>query len=229
VDAFLRSASRDLEVLTERDVDDAALLDALRRFARAPDAGGELVEILRADLALVARDYARRHVERVAPLARAAAGAVEPFLAEARALVPSLAAARVELALALGSRGRALGGWILVGTPAPWNELDPAVPAVVAMHEAAVEDAAELLTRAAAGAEERYVRSELAALARVARAMPRATGALRDAHATWVEALAVAPLLEAAMSFGLVDHAVARGIGEAPAERVRLLASIEPR
>lgn len=195
VDQLVRSARYPLETLDGEDVIDLDLLDALRAVER------KYVEILRTDVALCARDYRAARDEVVLPLTLAGAERIAPHLEQAAALDAELAERGVEIALALGARGRAFGDRVVVGVPAPWNDLDPAVPAVVALHERAVIRAS--MAFRGLDLDERYVRSEHAALCDLARRMSDAPEPLAAAHARWLAGLNLAPLLAAAGPLGL--------------------------
>lgn len=219
ITAFLASASRPIEQLGERDVADAAVLRALRRMDRA------LVEIVRAGMALSARAYARARAQWVEPEVMRGCEAVAPWLAEAARVWPSFAQARVELAHALGPHGRGFGARIVVGAPAGWNAMAPARCAVQALHEHAVEEAGGAIEEGA-GEDERYARSEWGALVEVAKRMEGADTGLREAHALWVEDLALGGLAREAVRLGIAREDEARAVLEAGHERARVLAAV---
>jgi hypothetical protein len=209
------SAARDLAELGDAEVADPRLLAAYR----ASDA--TLVELWRAAVALAAPPFAAEWHGGLR--ARCAEGleAVRGPLAEARRLHPALSEALIELAWPLGPRGRAFARRILVGVPGDWGELAAEIPAVVAMHEAAVRAAGEPLRRV--DREERYVRAEWASLVDVADRMTQASAALRDAHATWLGSLDLEPLCRSAAELGLVAPAAAEAVAERRGERAETL------
>lgn len=154
----------------------------------------------------------RRHA---APQAREALARVGRWWDDALELVPSLVRSRVELCHALGPRGRVFGERIVVGAPAPWNELDARVPVVLAMHEQLVHDAA------GSG----YVEVEWASLTGLSARMRRAPPALREAHGAWLASLHLRPLLEAVRAAGRLDADLHRALEHEPPERARILAA----
>jgi hypothetical protein len=168
-------------------------LQALRpEQVRAPDVLAWLVadarpelELLHATLCALAPWYARWHAAEIEPALRSAAVEVERWLEPAMRVLPSLAAARIELAWALGPRGRGFPSRIVVGAPAPWHDLDARIPAVLAMHEQAVIDSGHAS----------HPQAEWAALTGLAARMVGAPGALREAHARWLASLELRPLL----------------------------------
>jgi hypothetical protein len=143
-----------------------------------------LIEILRADLALVAPWFIEIYRDHVASLVDENRRALGVWLERAREIDASFDPSSVEPSHSLGAHGRALGDWILVGVPAPWNDLDLATSATQALHERSVivESArvSDELDESSA-----HERSELAALRRLDGFMPRAHPDLRAAHATW--------------------------------------------
>lgn len=186
--AFRRTAARALAELTADDVACPDILFALQRL-------GAPAELVHATMGLVADEFARVHAAEIEPSLNVATGELEASLAPLAATVPGLAAARIELVWALGSRGRALPGRLLVGSPRA--DLDPRLPAVVAVHEHAVCTSGHV----------DYLRAEWSALVRGARWL-RPTP-LRDAHARWLASLDLSAIVAGARSLGLVapDHA----------------------
>lgn len=204
---FRATAARPLAALGAGDVADAALLAPLRALDEA------LVELLRADLGLVAGAWARAWDAVVRPPLEAGAERAAPWLDAARALAPALGRCAVALAFPLGARGRATGGAIHVGAPAPWAALAPEHPALQALHECAVtlahDEPGARRARAEAGwapGGGRYVWAEWRALAAVG-ALVAGTGFER-AHARWRAALDTRALDAAARRAG-VDADVA--------------------
>ena len=188
VDDLVSAARRPVASLDPRDAPRPEAVAALQALARSHEA---LVEVVRADAALVARPYASAFDAAVSPqVARAVADAA-PAMREAASLAPSLAGCDVRLSFALGARGRAWGDTLLLGAPAPWKPLPPEHPAVLAVHERAVVLAGREVTGGDARA--RWAVSEGVAL-RAAGALLRGS-ALAGAWARWragVDAGAVA-------------------------------------
>ena len=178
IEDMLASAPRPLEELGPDDVADAAVLRALRPVDT------ELVEILRADIALAARAYARAFETRIRPLLAHACDALRDPFAIACDLMPSLLTARIELAHPLGMRGRVLRDRIVVGSPAEWNDVTPESAIVLAMHERAVS-----LAHGSWADVERH------ALREVARRIEQAPAPLAEAHHRWLHSLDLTPLL----------------------------------
>lgn len=176
---FVRTASR---ALADVRADEVACPEVLRAL-QGLGAAGELVH---AALGLVAPEFARVHEERIGPRLREAVGEVAAAIEGLAELVPGLAEARVEVVWALGGRGRAMPGRILIGTGPE--------AAIVAAHEVAV---------CAAGQVE-YARAEWAALVRLAGWLRGAPAELRERHARWLAGLELAGLVAAAVAAGLV-------------------------
>lgn len=214
---FLTSAARPLAALRPENVRDAHLLDALRKLDES------LVELLRADLALAARAYREAHRTLIHPEIARACERTAPWLEEAQRALPSFRLARVELACALGPRGRALGsGRIVVGASLPWNAMDPAWSAVQALHEHAVSEA---YARGAGS----FARAEWHALESLALAMTHAGGALAEAHAAWVGNLALDVLAHDAVREGAAPQDEAMAVAHQPTQRQQLLATMAAR
>lgn len=135
VDALVAAARVPVSDLAPGDPPHADAVVALQSLARGHEA---LVEIVRADVALVARPYASAFDATVAPRVAEGVALAEPSLRAALALAPSLARCDLRLSFALGARGRARGDTLLLGAPAAWNDLPPEHPAVLALHERAV-------------------------------------------------------------------------------------------
>lgn len=177
VDDLVSAARRPVASLDPRDAPRPEAVAALRSLARSHEA---LVEVVRADVALVARSYASAFDVAVAPqVARAVADAA-PAMRAAVSLAPSLRGCDVRLSFALGARGRAWGDTLLLGAPAPWNGLPAEHPAALAVHERAVVLAGREVT---GDGRARWAVSEGVAL-RAAEALLRGS-ALADAWARW--------------------------------------------
>lgn len=199
--AFRRTATRALAELTAADVARPDVLSALQRL-------GPPAELLHATMGLVADEFARVHAEVIEPeLARAR----DPIIASLAPLtmIPDLATATIELVWALGPRGRSMPARLLIGSPRP--DLDPRLPAVVAVHEYAVSTSGQV----------DYVRAEWSALRRAAgwlRASP-----LRDVHATWLAGLDLSALVDAVHALGLITAFEADALQRLPDARAQLL------
>jgi hypothetical protein len=206
IDEFLSTATLELRGLDASHVASEGALRTLRAVDET------LVELLRADLALAARSYASFFAARIEPELTAL---IEPMRAITRPLAAHLPGS-IELSSALGVHGRALSDRIVVGAPLPWVEIEPASPIVLALHEHLVRSSV------AAGAD-RYAVTEWDALVRGAEIMRTAPAELATAHARWLEALALAPLLDRVVECGLLDRARATRIAEGRQDRVALL------
>jgi len=154
------------------------------------------VELLHATICALGPWFGQWRREELEPRGHEAVALVRPWLEEAQTLIPTLADARIELAWALGARGRAFRGRIVVGVPAAWNGLDGRTPAVLAMHEQLVR-----------GSGKRgYVAAEWAALTGLAAVICDASAPLRRAHAQWLASLGLRPLLEAVVKAGWLER-----------------------
>jgi hypothetical protein len=177
IDDFLRVASRPLLELGDDDVVSA---DALKALVALPP---EPVEILRADLAIVARAFEPTHERSLCPHAERARSAV---VARARGLFEHLRLGDVELSPTLGLRGRGFPTRVVVGTWAlPGEPIDPDPTLVYAVHEIAVQRASDVL--AAHGRAGAWADVEAVALA-VEEGLFHATP-LQPAFDRWAEAI----------------------------------------
>lgn len=191
---------------------------------RAPEVHAWLVatarpelELLHATLCALAPWFMRWRAAEVEPALHRAAMDVQAWLEPAVQVLPSLGAARIELAWALGPRGRGLPSRIVVGAPAPWHDLDARTPVVLAMHEQSVIDSGH----------RDYVCAEWAALTGLAARMIAAPTALRQAHARWLASLELGPLLAALHAGGRIAAEQRDGLlhdHEGRAERLAALA-----
>lgn len=207
LDAFARTARRELAELSEADGCDATALRSLRSV------DPRAVEWLRADLLLASRPFGSAR-EVVGRELREACDAIEAALS----LAPDAARPEsVRVAWALGAHGRGFDDGIVVGACAPWNGLDAATPAAIAMHEHAV-------LRATGD----HAQREWTALASVARALSDGPHALWDAHTRWVASLELVDLASAAVARGEIDRRVADELLASPALRARSLARLTP-
>lgn len=204
-ESFARAGSLELAALGEHHGCDAIALRALRGVDPVA------VEWLRADLLLSQRAFLRARAE-LDGLVRGVCAEITAVLATVRSLARP---ARVRVALALGSRGRGFQDGVIVGAPAPWNGLDAATPAVLALHEHAV-------VRASGD----HTRREWTALTSVARALASEPEPLRSAHARWVAALDLDALSRAAAHAELVDADDAEQVRTTPDSRAHLLARL---
>jgi hypothetical protein len=208
-------AARDLDELTPADVLAPSLLALLQR-SELP-----IVELFRAVIALAAPAYEGAWHGWLRAQCADGLEAVRAPLDEARQLSPELAIAKVELVWALGPRGRAFPERIVVGVPGGWGDLSPALPAILALHEASVRARSRELHDA--DDTDRYVRAEWAALRELAGAMRHASPELRETHARWLGSLGLGALCAAAAHRDLCTLEEAEAIATQPAERVKLL------
>jgi hypothetical protein len=217
IDSFLRTTRMLAAELCPTDVDDVAVLHDILEVDSA------MLELLRTDMALCASAYRKAFRDLVEPILRAACHEISPWLHRAGDLLPGVRERRVEIVFALGASGRALADRLFVGCRASWNNLPPAWPAVVALHEHAVQTS----KLSVADARQRYVRSEWAALVHVAYAMKRADDGLREMHTAWLRTLHLEPLLADAVALRLVSAKVAQDLVSLGDERQSLLMSLE--
>lgn len=208
LDELRAVGGEELSTLDPAQVRAPAVLEAVRS---APG-----VERLHAVCGALAPWFGPWRREALAPAQARGRAEVGRWLEEAVELQPGLGAARVELAFALGGRGRAFRRRIVVGMPAAWNELDGRTPAVLAMHEHAV------LTSGHAG----YVEAEWAALTRLAATMQRASELLRRAHGRWSASLGLGPLLDALVRAGRLTPEQRSALHEAGHDRAERLAAL---
>lgn len=207
--AFFATRTRALADVGPSEV---ARPDVLTRLQACSPA---IVEIVHAQLALLAPWFETLHADVIAPAIERVRPEVDEVLGDAAALVPSLARERIELAWPLGPRGRGLGARIVVGAPAPWNDVTPETTAVLALHEHAV--------RRAASSE--WASAEWAALRELAFAMRQAPAPLRSAHAGWLASLELAGLVSVLRARGEIDGGLAARIVAEPPARAELLAN----
>jgi hypothetical protein len=177
--SFGRTASRALADVRADEVAGPEVLRALQEIG----APGELVH---AAFGLLAGDFARVLEESIGPGLRVEVDGLAAVIAGLAAWVPGLAEARVEVVWALGGRGRAMPGRILIGRGADAG--------IVAAHEMAV----------CASGQVDYVRAEWAALVRLAGWLREAPAELRAMHARWLAGLELTGLVAAAVAEGLV-------------------------
>jgi hypothetical protein len=202
--AFRATAGRALAEVEAAEVAEPAVLRALQRL-------GPAGELMHAALGLLVDEFVEVCARWIAPWGAAAAGAVAPWLAALAEVVPGFGEVRAELVRALGRRGRALPGRVLIGCV----ENDGATSAIVALHEYAVGIAEQV----------DYVGSEWDALVRGARWCGAAPTGLREAHARWIAGLELRGLVDGAVRAGLVAAADGRRILREPARRAELLRS----
>lgn len=178
VEDFLESATLSIDQLGPDHVRNADLLLALQSDEPS------LIEIVRADLALVAKQLITLYRDPIASRVEEARPTLQLWLDRARAIDDSFDPSKVEICHSLGAHGRALGDWILVGIPASWNSLDFATSAVQALHEHSVIVERRRLSDSLDDASA-HEQSETAALRRLDQHIAHAHPDLRAAHARW--------------------------------------------
>lgn len=209
--AGLRAVARqELRGLSAGQVDAPAVLAQLVAAAR-PE-----LELLHATLCTLAPWYARWHAVEVEPALRRAVEAVQPWIEPAVRVVPSLGHARIELAWAMGARGRGFSSRIVVGAPGPWHDLDARIPVVLAMHEQLVIDSGHAS----------YADAEWAALTGLAARMVAAPVELREAHARWLGSLELRSLLASLHAAGRLTLAQHDALARERVGRAERLAAL---
>lgn len=204
MEAFRATAGRALAEVEPAEVAEPAVLRALQRL-------GPPGELMHAALGLLVDEFLTVCARWISPWGDEAAGAVAPWLAALAEVVPGFGAARVELVRALGRRGRALPGRVLIGCV----DNDAATSAIVAMHEYAVCTSGQV----------DYVGMEWDALVRGARWSAAAPVVLREAHARWVAGLELTGLVDGAVRSGLASPELGARVVQEPARRAELLRS----
>ncbi len=208
-----RVASRSLADISPDEVRAPDVLTAMQR-ERSP-----AFELLHATLAVLAPSYQRWWSDAIeAPLGRAADELRSAF-ASACTWWPPLGSRPVELAWALGPRGRGFASRLVVGAPADWHGGDPSLAVVLALHEQAVIDSGHAT----------HAHAEWAALTGLAARMREASDGLRRAHARWLASLELAPLLTELLAAGVVDDAVFARVRQEPGRRTEVLARLATR
>jgi hypothetical protein len=208
--AFVTTRVRALADVQPHEVACPIVLARLQRCTPA------IVELVHAQLGLLAPWFAQLHADAIAPAVAEVLDDVADVLADAATVMPDLAGERIELAWALGPRGRGLATRIVVGAPAAWNGMAPATSAVLVLHEQAVRraDASE------------WASAEWTALRELARVMRGAPARLRSAHTDWLASLELVSLVSVLQRRGAIDVGLAmRLIGE-PHARAELLARV---
>ncbi|MEZ4381288.1 MAG: hypothetical protein R3A79_08055 [Nannocystaceae bacterium] len=218
--ALRRCAARPLASLRADEVASPALLAALQGQDEVT------VELVFAALGLAAPGFTAELRATILPAMEEAREAVADAVDALLPAFPALAEARVELAWALGRRGRALprrllvgvGVGVGVGAPAAWSDGDAATSAVLAAHEHAVR----------ACAARSYAIAEWRALVEVAGRITRCPADLRDAHARWLADLDLSGVLAGALAAGLTTPAEIAAL-TAPGDRAAILAGLSRR
>lgn len=210
IEALRACARLELRAMSPEQVREAGVLARLVACDR-PE-----LELLHATLGMLAPWYADWRAAEVEPALRAASDAVQPWLEPAAAVLPSLRDARIELAWALGPRGRGFPARIVVGAVAPWCELEAVDAVVLALHEQSVIDSGH------AG----WVRAEWEGLTSLAARMVAAPQALRRAHARWLALLELRSLLEPLHAAGHLTTEERDGLLHARDERAERLARL---
>lgn len=208
--ALLEHGPAGLAALAPEHARAPAILRALGRLEPAP------VRRMHALTLELAPEFARLHRQRVEPELLEAARSLEPWWEPALAVLPSLEGSRVELAHALGPRGRVYGDRIVVGAPVPWTGMDPRISVVLLLHERAVHDSAH----------PEHALAEWEALTGLSVRMREAPAALQQAHAAWLASLELAPLLEALRDRGRIHAAIHDRLLRSPEHRAPCLASL---
>ncbi len=206
---FVRTKERAVAELLPEDVDDPELLAQLQSCSPL------FIELLHAQLGQVVQPFAGLLAVHVAPAVSAACPIVAEHLVRAAELAPGLADARIELAWALGPRARVSARRILVGAPAPWNGLDAAEVAIVAMF-------GEAMRRLDTGDP---ILAQWSALLELADVLERDTAPLNlhDAHTRWLTAIDVAPLCHVLAHRGALAASDADAVVGQPEARAELL------
>lgn len=202
IDSFLAASALELNEIEDADARALASL-------RAHHCDG--LEWLRTDLLLIAQAYAAS-----APDLTSEASALQEHAAD---LVDLGLPEHFEVAPSLGPRGRAYPNVIIVGAPQPWwcrDEIDRAIPLVLAIHENAV--------RSGAGD---YVTSEWAALRSVARTLH--TSPLADSHQRWLATLDLEELLTALERARVASRLDVDALRAHPHDRAEHLAKLDDR
>ncbi len=210
--SFRKTTPKKMRGLHTTEVENAALLDALVQLHPASEVLHVTLGLVAAEFEAIHRDLIRPHtVQTLAPVAELLE-ALAPF-------VPGLRSFPIELVWPLGPRGRALPHRVLAGAPAPWNNIDPATTAVVALHEYAVH----------LGSANSYVRTEWAALLTNTMWMGHAPEELQKAHQRWLALLDLQPLLENLEQLRLITAKEAQSLSVEKMQRPTVLATIHER
>jgi hypothetical protein len=207
---FMATRRRALADLKPSDVTRPDVLAALQR------ADSPAFELLHATLGLAADAHAARWEEAIGPALDVAAEDLAQLGRDAGAIAEPLAELEVELAWALGPRGRAYPEHIVVGAPAAWHHGAAETALVVALHEHHVRD------RAAGD----WAAREWSGLRSLARAMNDAPEWLQAAHADWLAALDLAELAASNVAAQRMNDATARALAEQPLRRAELLRGV---
>lgn len=146
-----------------------------------PGCTSALAELTWCVIGLSHADFAAAHRAIIAPHLAEAVAEVRPHLERARRAAPALGLRHISLSFVLGPRGRSVGDRIVVGAPAPWNELPATWAAMIGLHECAVSIAAA--ASPARTMADVWTTAEPVALAAVAR-LPLPAD-LAELHSTW--------------------------------------------
>lgn len=210
IEALRACASVELRALPRERVRDPGVLARLVACDR-PE-----LELLHATLCMLAPWYASWRAAEVEPALGCAAAAMEPWLEHAVRLLPSLGRARIELAWALGPRGRGFPARIVVGAEAPWHERGAIDAVVLALHEQSVIDSGHA----------QWVDAEWSGLTRLAARMHEGPEPLRGAHARWLASLELRSLLEPLHAAGRLTAEQRDALLHAAGERAGRLATL---
>ena len=206
-DGFMATRRRALADLKPTDVARPDVLTALQR------ADSPAFELLHAMLGLAADAHAHRWDEAIGPALDVAALDLAELCRDAGAIAEPLIELEVEVAWALGPRGRGYPEHIVVGAPAAWHHAEAETTLVVALHEHHVRD------RAVGD----WAAREWSALRSLAVAMIDAPDWLQAAHADWLAALDLTELVAQNVAAQRIDAALARALVDAPMRRYELL------
>lgn len=185
--------------LCELAPDDVAAPQVLARL-RTDGRQGELVH---AELSMLAPEFEARYTEVIAPAVASGVERVQPLLEALVQRLPEMKAESIELAYCLGDHGRVYDGRIVVGAPAPWNNLTPAQSVCWALHETLVKRA-----------DAPYMRAEWSAL--IGGGTIVEGTALATERMAWLGRLELAPLLDELVAAGVIDEATASAVVQSP-------------
>lgn len=206
-EAFMATRRRALADLHAADVTRPDVLAALQR------ADSPAFELLHAMLGLAADAHAQRWNDAIGHALDVAAEDLAQLCRDAGAIAQPLAELEVEVAWALGPRGRGYPEHIVVGAPAAWHDGEAETTLVLALHEHHVRD------RAVGD----WAAREWSGLRSLATAMIDAPDWLQAAHAEWLATLDLRELVACNVAAQRIDDATAHALVEQPSRRAELL------